>query len=1320
MKSLLSSFTEQKSSLRVKLLISFVAVCFLGNPLFAQIVTTAPASRCNEGIVTLHATASSGTIMWYTVPFYGTTLTPGGASSYTTPYLTESTTYYVDAIDGTGCSLNSGKARVPVIASVSAGNAQSIIFYASNSFCKSITGSQLVSQTGSGGGTYTVSPSGLTLDATTGAITPNTSTANAYTVTYTPPSTAGCTQSPATTSVSITLAPSTSSIAYSGSSYCTSSTDVTPIITNPNGGVFSAIPSGLTINSSTGVISPSSSLTGSYTISYFVSGSGGCAPQTATATVGISGLPTASINYVGANFCKSNSTGQLPTLTGTNIYTGGTYSSTTGLTIDSSTGAITPSTSTAGTYTVTYTIPVSGPCAAVTTQKTVIINPLPSASIAVDNSTVCMGATDPVITFTGTIGTPPYTFTYHVNSGTDQTISSTSSSSTVTIVQPTISAGTSVYTLSSVSDNYACPKSISSNNTVSVSVTAIPVATFAYQGSPFCQTGSATPTMTGGGIAGTFSAGTGVIFVSASTGEIDLLHSTAGTYTITNTLSGCGSISATSSIVINALPTISLTPTPDCGFTTLTASTNSTSPLYIWYKDATVITGATGATYQATVTGGYTVSVADGNTNCTNTSAVSTISSIYPVPTVTITADNLTACGQSNLSSSVTNTTAYQWYKNNTAISGATSSTYAATVSGTYKLTVSGAGSCTATSPALNIIINAVPTATISGTLTACGSTVLTAATTAASPVYGWYKDNAAITDATSSTYTANASGSYKVTISDQSTLCSTTSVASGVTINSAPNATITASSGTVTYGSTTTYTAVTGMSTYSWAITGDGTITSGAGTNQITVLATAATNYNLTLTVTNSSGCQNSSASVVYVSPVVLTAATTIANKLYDGSATSGSVTLGTISGLIGSETLTITPTAANYANANVGTSKATTISYALANGSGGLASNYSMANLASSGNITQKALTAVTTVASKQYDGLATAGTVTLGTVSGLVGSETLTITPTAGNYSNANVATGKAITISYALANGSGGLASNYSMANLSTTGNINQMGVTVTAVTNTKTYNGTIASAGTPTVGTLASGDAVNVAPTQVFDNVNVGTSHVLTASGLTIKNTSSVDVTSNYTISYTASPSTGVISKMGVTVTAVTDTKTYNGSTASAGTPTVGTLASGDAVNVAPTQVFDNVNVGTSHVLTASGLTIKNSSSVDVTSNYTISYTVSPSTGVITAIQLTIATPTLTTVKTYNNTTTTVVTAGALSGVLSAEAANVTVAATATYNDASVAIGKTITVVYSLSGTAITNYTKPVNFTTTSGEIDPVAPTGTASQSFCGN
>ncbi|MEI6753423.1 MAG: YDG domain-containing protein, partial [Paludibacter sp.] len=192
------------------------------------------------------------------------------------------------------------------------------------------------------------------------------------------------------------------------------------------------------------------------------------------------------------------------------------------------------------------------------------------------------------------------------------------------------------------------------------------------------------------------------------------------------------------------------------------------------------------------------------------------------------------------------------------------------------------------------------------------------------------------------------------------------------------------------------------------------------------------------------------------------------------------------------------------------------------------------------------------------------------------------------------------------------------------------------VTVTAVSATKTYNRTTASAGSPTVGTLASGDVINTAPTQTYDNANYGTTHVLTPAGLTIRNARSVDVTANYTITYTNSPATGVIDKAALTVTGVTATKTYNGTTSSAGSPTVGTLVSGDIVNVAAIQTYDNKNYGTTHVLTPSGLTIKDGSNTDMTSNYSITYTPSPATGVIDKTALTVTGVTAT--KTYNGTT----------------------------------------------------------------------------------
>ena len=98
---------------------------------------------------------------------------------------------------------------------------------------------------------------------------------------------------------------------------------------------------------------------------------------------------TASISYNGnSTFCNNSSTQQV-LLTGTGSYIGGIYSSTTGLSIDASTGTINPSASIPGNYTITYTTPSNGGCYA-STSGTVTINPLPVVSI--NNPTVCAGS----------------------------------------------------------------------------------------------------------------------------------------------------------------------------------------------------------------------------------------------------------------------------------------------------------------------------------------------------------------------------------------------------------------------------------------------------------------------------------------------------------------------------------------------------------------------------------------------------------------------------------------------------------------------------------------------------------------------------------------------------------------------------------------------------------------------------------------------------------------------------------------------------------------------------------------------------------------
>ncbi len=78
------------------------------------ITGTTPGSRCGTGIVVLGATASAGIINWYSAASGGTSL--GTGTSYTTPSISTTTTYYVDATSGT-CTTAT---RTAVIATVNA------------------------------------------------------------------------------------------------------------------------------------------------------------------------------------------------------------------------------------------------------------------------------------------------------------------------------------------------------------------------------------------------------------------------------------------------------------------------------------------------------------------------------------------------------------------------------------------------------------------------------------------------------------------------------------------------------------------------------------------------------------------------------------------------------------------------------------------------------------------------------------------------------------------------------------------------------------------------------------------------------------------------------------------------------------------------------------------------------------------------------------------------------------------------------------------------------------------------------------------------
>src|SRR5207249_3777519 len=403
--------------------------------------------------------------------------------------------------------------------------------YTGSPYCDNASNPSPTFSGGGVAGTFSSTPGLVFVSTSTGQIDLSASTPGTYTVTNTIAAAGGCPAVIATSSVTITAFP-VSTFSYTRSPYCTNAANPSPTFSGGGvAGTFSSTAGLVFVSTSTGQVNLSSSTAGTYTVTNTIAASGGCAQVTATSSITITAVPTATISYAGTPFCKSVGTGQSVTLTGTGAYTGGTFSSTAGLTIDPSTGAITPSTSTAGTYTVTYTIPSSGGCAAIPVTTSVTITDVPTATISYAGTPFCksVGAGQSV-TLTGTGAYTGGTYTASpagltINAGTGAITPSSSTAGTYTVT----------YTMPASGGCAAVP------TTTSVTITAVPVATFSYTGTPYCSNAAnPSPTFSGGGVAGTFSSTAGLVFVSTSTGQVNLSSSTAGTYTVTNTIAASG------------------------------------------------------------------------------------------------------------------------------------------------------------------------------------------------------------------------------------------------------------------------------------------------------------------------------------------------------------------------------------------------------------------------------------------------------------------------------------------------------------------------------------------------------------------------------------------------------------------------------------------------------------------------------------------------------------------------------------------------------------------------------------------------------------
>ena len=430
-----------------------------------------------------------------------------------------------------------------------------------------------------------------------------------------------------------------------------------------------------------------SSAVGTYTITNTIAASGGCAAVIATTSLTINPIANGTFSYAGITFCSGGSNPS-PTFSGGGV--GGIFTSTGGIVLDSITGVVDLTLSTAGTYIVTNLPASIGGCTAVSDTAIIIIAPVPIATFSYIGSPYCQNASNPLPTFSG--GGVAGVFSSSVGIVIDS----------ITGLVDLVNSLPGTYTVTNtIAANGACSGASFSST---ITIISSPIANFSYIGTPYCVGSSnPSPTFSGGGIAGHFTSTPGLVLDSI-TGIVDVASSIPGTYTVTNTVSvaGCSPVVFTS--VINISPVTAnagVDLTFICGTPTVTLdgslSSSGVNIVYLWTTaNGQIVSGATTTAPIADSAGTYIITVTDTAGNCSASDTV--VVSGAPGPLASFTA-NPTA-GSPPLTVNFTNTSiggnSFIWTFGTGDSSLVNSPNYIYTNSGTYSvvLTVHDTAGC--------------------------------------------------------------------------------------------------------------------------------------------------------------------------------------------------------------------------------------------------------------------------------------------------------------------------------------------------------------------------------------------------------------------------------------------------------------------------------------------------------------------------------------------------------------------------------------------------------------------------------------------------
>jgi gliding motility-associated-like protein len=195
---------------------------------------------------------------------------------------------------------------------------------------------------------------------------------------------------------------------------------------------------------------------------------------------------------------------------------------------------------------------------------------------------------------------------------------------------------------------------------------------------------------------------------------------------------------------------------------------------YNWYKDngllspPTKVASASSGSYVVTQPGIYYVETNYGT--CTSDSYSNRVqvfsSTTNASSTITSSKGNPFCPSQGATTLSVNAGNSYQWFKDDVAISGATSQTYQATVPAKYDVKVDlGTCQANATIQLQEFTFNSSIDVPSSNVIDSGQTLSVTATTDAVAPTFQWYLNNNPITGATTNNYVVNNKGTYKVVI---------------------------------------------------------------------------------------------------------------------------------------------------------------------------------------------------------------------------------------------------------------------------------------------------------------------------------------------------------------------------------------------------------------------------------------------------------------------------------------------------------------------------------------------------------------------------